>query len=92
MKIKKSAAAVDQWRWLISAGGGGVVFLGGMGQQMLLEMRLLREEFEAELTLVRSLSQVDLLVAEKIRFAAEELVAFAAVESRSLALLSLGSV
>ena len=72
-------------------GGGGVVFLGRMGQQMLLQMCLLREELEAEGTLIRTLAHVDLLVTQKIGLSAEELVAFAAIESRSVAFLTLAS-
>ena len=72
-------------------GGGGVVFLGRMGQQMLLQMCLLREELEAEGTLIRTLAQVDLLVTQEIGLSAEELVAFAAIESRSVAFLTLAS-
>lgn len=72
--------------------GGGVVLLRRVGQQMLLQMGLLREKLEAELTLVGSVTRVNLLVAKKIRFAAEELVAFAAVEVGSVAFLALGGV
>jgi len=55
---------------------------------MLLQMRLLREVLEAELTLIRSLAEVDLLMAKQIRLSAEELVAFAAIESRAFAFLT----
>lgn len=58
---------------------------------MLLQMCLLREELEAEGTLIRTLAQVDLLVTQKIGLSAEELVAFAAIESRSVAFLTLAS-
>ena len=47
-------------------GGGGVVLLGRMCQQMLLQMRFLGKELETELTLIGPVSGVDLLVAEKI--------------------------
>ena len=59
-------------------GGGCVVFLGRMGQQMLLQMRLLREEFETELTLVRPISRVNLLVTLEIGLSAKAFVALAA--------------
>ena len=72
-----------------TGGGGGVVLLGRMGQQMLLQMGFLREVLEAELALVRPLAQVDLLVSQQIGLSAEELVAFATIESRSFAFLTL---
>jgi len=71
-----------------TSGGGGVILLGRMGQQMLLQMGLLREELEAELALVRPLAQMDLLVSLQIGLSAEELVAFATIESRSFAFLT----
>lgn len=73
-------------------GGGGVVLLGRMCQQMLLQMRFLGKELETELTLIGPVSGVDLLVAEKIGLSTEEFVAFAAIESRSIAFLTLWTV
>lgn len=86
--LLKSFDAFDVFIGGAAGRRGGVVLLGGMGHHMLLQMRLLRKELEAKLTLIRTFAQMDLLVAQEIGLTAEELVALAAVEGGAFALLT----